>query len=191
MAIITTKYLKELSKKHPKESWDSKIGDSGTNQEFDIFISHSYFDKDTIEGLYYLLSSSGYIVYIDWIIDGHLNRENVTKDTAELIRKRMKSSKSLLFTVSTNASFSKWMPWELGFVDGITSKCATLPITPNEEIRDEFERSEYLLLYPYLYQKNIGDIFYLYIVETPNKYVLFDDWLNNGVSPTYNDIKLF
>lgn len=62
---------------------------------FNIFLSHSFLDKDEVEGLYLELTHMGYKVYVDWIIDPYLNRNNVTKATANHIRNRLKSSKTL------------------------------------------------------------------------------------------------
>ena len=68
--------------------------------EFDIFLSHSYADKEYIVELKRILENYGYSVYVDWITDGKtLSRDNVSKDTAELIRKRMKQSKSMILVL--------------------------------------------------------------------------------------------
>ena len=77
---------------------------------FDIFLSHSFLDQREVKGLYIELTDLGYRVYVDWIADPQLDRNNVTKESAELIRNRMKSSKTLLLAISENAEMSKWMP---------------------------------------------------------------------------------
>lgn len=41
---------------------------------------------------------------------------------------------------------SKWMPWELGVVDGKTNKCFIMPVQKEDETINS--RQEYLLLYP-------------------------------------------
>ena len=124
--------------------------------EFDIFLSHSYADKEYIAELKRILETYGYSVYVDWITDGKtLSRYNVSKDTAELIRKRMKQSKSMIFATSSNSPSSKWMPWELGCFDGLkNSKIAILPITENSN--DNFKGQEYLALYPYITEEEIS-----------------------------------
>jgi hypothetical protein len=53
-------------------------------------------------------------VYVDWLTDD-LDRGNVTRDTADRLRKRMKHCKILFFAFSPHAKPSQWMPWELGF----------------------------------------------------------------------------
>ena len=59
----------------------------------------------------------------------------------------MKSSASLMYIATENSSNSKWMPWELGYFDGLKSdKVAILPLQDSENQR--FEGQEYLGLYP-------------------------------------------
>lgn len=119
------------------------------SQKFDIFLSYNIADKAVVEGIYYYLSKLGYKVYLDSIIDPSLNRNSVTKQTAEKIHKRLKNSRSLIFAASKGASLSKWMTWELGVVDGNTSKCMLLPVAQGNET--VFNKQEYLKLYPIIY----------------------------------------
>lgn len=152
---------------------------------FDIFLSHSYSDKEYIAELKRILEAYGYSVYVDWITDGKtLRRDNISKETAELIRKRMKQSKSMIFATSSNSPNSKWMPWELGCYDGLKeSKIAILPITDNTN--DCFVGQEYLALYPYITEEGISgkDTKTLWVNETFNKYVNFKQWLNENKAP--------
>ena len=118
------------------------------DERFDIFLSYNISDKLVVEGIYYYLSSLGYKVYLDSKIDPDLNRNNVTKETAERIRKRLNNSRSLIFAASQGAALSKWMTWELGVVDGHTSKCMLLPVSKGYET--VYNKQEYLKLYPVL-----------------------------------------
>lgn len=124
------------------------------SQKFDIFLSYNIADKAVVEGIYYYLSKLGYKVYLDSIIDPDLNRNLVTKQTAEKIRRRLKNSKSLIYAASLGASLSKWMTWELGLVDGKTSKCMLLPVA--EDYEEVYNKQEYLELYPVIYLSNSG-----------------------------------
>ncbi|MBQ2644892.1 toll/interleukin-1 receptor domain-containing protein [bacterium] len=152
---------------------------------FNIFLSHSYADKEYILELKRILENYGYSVYVDWITDGKtLSRDNVSKDTAKLIRKRMRQSKSMIFATSSNSPNSKWMPWELGCFDGLkNSKIAILPITNSEN--DSFIGQEYLRLYPYITEEGIKDknSKTLWINETSTKYVSFNGWLYENKEP--------
>lgn len=152
------------------------IEESRKHETYDIFLSHSYLDKEIVYGLFLELTQKGFTVYVDWIVDPSLDRQNVTKESAELIRKRMKSSKSLLLAISSNIALSKWVPWELGFVDGKTNKCAIIPIS-NEKLSEKtFKRFEYLLLYPYVKLADFGNLGNFYVVDGPNNYEELKNW---------------
>lgn len=119
---------------------------------FDIFLSHAISDAELILGVKALLEKQGFKVYVDWVEDPHLNRQTVSKETADLLRRRMRQSKSLIYVATDNASSSKWMPWELGFFDGFKPGClAIMPILETDSAI--FKGQEYLNLYPVV-QKN-------------------------------------
>lgn len=129
---------------------------------FDIFLSHASKDGDLILGVKAILESQGNKVYVDWVDDAHLDRSKVTTDTAELLRTRMRQSKSLIWVATEAASESKWMPWELGYFDGFKPKqVAILPLVDNAY--DTFKGQEYLALYPIVgknhYRDGRSDVF--------------------------------
>lgn len=126
-----------------------------TNENFDIFLSHSIDDSDLVLGVMVLLQKQGLRVYVDWVIDKQLNRNSVNKQTASILRDRMKQSNTMMYIATDNSSNSKWMPWELGFFDGHKpSQVAVLPLMDFET--QKFEGQEYLGLYPVVtkYLKN-------------------------------------
>jgi hypothetical protein len=95
---------------------------------FDIFLSHCYLDKEYILGLKNLLEKMKYTVYVDWDADSDLNRMHVTKGTADLLKHRMRHCRCLFYAISGYSAESKWMPWELGFCDGLHGKVAIVPV---------------------------------------------------------------
>lgn len=118
-------------------------------QTYDVFLSHSFKDYELILGLVEILKGQGLSVYVDWLEDPTLDRNNVTSATAAKLRSRMKSCKSLIFATSDNSVTSKWMPWELGFFDGSKpDKVSILPIS--QTITSVFSGQEYLGLYPHI-----------------------------------------
>lgn len=121
---------------------------SSDYDEYDVFLSHSMSDAQIVLGVKTILENQyGLKVYVDWIEDKQLNRELVTAATAELLRKRMKQSGSLFYLTTENSSKSKWMPWELGYFDGLKpNKVAILPVLKSRY--DDFKGQEYLGLYP-------------------------------------------
>ena len=113
---------------------------------FDIFLSHSSLDQLQVLGIYTLLRRRNYSVYLDQVCDPKLNRMQVTRATARVLRYRMAQCKSLFVATSQNTTQSKWVPWELGFVDGWNAKTAVLPILPTGTV--SFAGHEYFELYP-------------------------------------------
>lgn len=193
MEIYTSAYLKNLSKRKTVLFSNQILNESKKNHtSFDIFLSHSFLDKEEVEGLYIELTNEGYSVYVDWIVDSHLDRSNVTKEAAKLIQHRLKISKSLLLAISTNAAVSKWMPWELGYVDGNTSNCAIIPVSKSSNAPSSYVGTEYLSLYPFIKKvqtKGLGKK--LFVIEDSLKYTIFDDWLKNGERPKKQTINIF
>lgn len=190
MALYTSSYLKNLYSTRSSIIYERQrlLTDSvKENKTFDIFLSHSFLDREEVFGIYIELTNQGYEVYVDWIVDQQLDRNNVTKDSAELVRERMRSSKSLLLAMSTNAQMSKWIPWELGFVDGHTKRCALFPVSRESSPVKSFKRTEYLLLYPYVKRAAINTFSEeLFITESANHYVNLKDWSTRGTNPVFN-----
>lgn len=152
--------------------------------EYDIFLSHSYLDKETIFQLNYLLEEEmGLEVFVDWIEKPELDRSEVTPETASELRDAMDRSASLVYAISANSSASKWMPWELGYSDAKHGRVAILPITSAMTTAIAYQSQEFVGLYPYI---DIADMQsggrYLW-VNDPNdwrNYALFKSWRNSG-----------
>lgn len=142
-----------LQAKQRRNAYDSKrllresVYAATDHHRFDIFLSHSSSDSDLILGVKALLENAGYTVYVDWVDDAQLDRSHVTRETADLLRRRMKQSNSLVWVATEAAGDSKWMPWELGYFDGFKpGHVAILPLVNNQF--DAFKGQEYLALYP-------------------------------------------
>lgn len=114
---------------------------------YDIFLSHSFDDADAIYGVKRMIEALNLRVYVDWIDDPTLDRGKVTVKTAAVLRERMKACSSLVYAHSPNSSNSVWMPWELGYFDGIKPQQVwVLPLVTSDD--SEFKGQEYLGLYP-------------------------------------------
>lgn len=147
-------------------------------QKFNIFLSHSYLDKQYIFALKLDITRMGFSVYVDWDIDKHLERGKVNRETADLLRKRMKNCDSLVFATSLNSSNSKWMPWELGYCDGLGKKVAILPVLDNAISTSSFTGQEYLTLYPYVMKDPMqSGSETLWVHENEFTYIQFKGWL--------------
>jgi hypothetical protein len=151
--------------------------DTAARSSFHIFLSHSYLDKELIEGISDHLESVGYSVYVDWKEDSQLSRENVTREAAVVVRKRITQSSSLFFATTDRSKESRWMPWELGYMDGKKGKSAILPIALDSDSSDQFKGQEYLGIYPYIATGTLDGQEKLWVHEDAKTYVLFDKWL--------------
>lgn len=120
-----------------------------TRSSYDVFLSHSKMDANLVLGAKRILELKGYTVYIDWIDDPQLDRSKVNRKTADTLRSRMRSCNLLFYLHTSNASLSRWCPWELGYFDGYTypkPRVFVFPLlAPGEK---SFQGQEYLTLYP-------------------------------------------
>jgi len=153
---------------------------------YDVFLSHRFLDANYVLGLKTELEKIGYSTFVDWIEKPLLDRANVTLKTANWLREKMKKCKCLLYAISANSADSKWMPWEVGYSDGIHGKVAIVPILDSYTLSDKYSYAgqEYLGLYPYVTKSKIKgkEEYELWINENPTKYVILRSWLC-GVSP--------
>lgn len=159
---------------------EGRITDS--SKMYDIFLSHSSKDMDLIAGIKLILEDLGYSVYVDWN-DNQLDPNNVTPETAKILRERMSQCKSFLYAFSENASNSKWMPWELGYFDALkNSRVAVLPIT--QTAKYSYKGSEFIGVYYVIQIAQIQNTYKEALwVYDGDKYVIFSSWLL-GYNPT-------
>jgi len=157
-------------------------GDSSYARNYDVFLSHSYLDKVQVFALIKLFNIHHFSVYVDWIEDKQLDRNSVNEKTADLLRNRMKQSRSLSYLTTKNITNSKWCPWELGYFDGLKqSKCCILPVM---EYGGKFNGQEYLGLYPYLEYASLAGVdtgcnFYI-CNQSRTKFIKLRDWINGS-----------
>jgi hypothetical protein len=191
MPLYTRNYLKEKARQAKGTLNETRLfSEAKKRTNFDIFLCHSFDDKDVIKGIFIELTEKGYSVYVDWIVDSHLDRSNVTEESARLIRGRLESSSSLILAISENSVLSTWAPWELGVVDGHTKNCALFPIAEGSTPKETFKGREYLSIYPYITNIQDWNGRKLYAVKDASNYRALGDWVN-GQKLTYNYTKLF
>lgn len=148
------------------------------SKTYDIFLSHSVRDAELILGMKGTFEDLGYSVYVDWIEDPQLDRTKVTPATAEKLRKRMESSRSLFYVTTQNAISSKWMPWECGFFDGKKEKVAIVPVVA-QSADNSYSGQEYLGLYPYIVQqKDTAGVEKLWVRLSSKQYVGYKKWVS-------------
>jgi len=90
----------------------------------------------------------------------------------------MSNSAALFFVPTDHAIESRWMPWELGFMDGKNGKAAVFPVTETDTGSSDYRGQEYLGIYPYAtinMSRGTGER--LYIRRDRNTSVTFERWL--------------
>ena len=164
---------------------EGRIADSA--KLYDVFLSHGSKDMELIAGLKLILEDLGYSVYVDWN-DNQLDPNNVTPETAKILRERMKQCKSLVYAYSENATNSKWMPWELGYFDGYkNSKVAVLPmLKPGQKniVGSEYVGIYYMVQIDKIKDKEEDALW----IHKGEAYVSFKNWLNGDKEPYFHQI---
>ena len=151
---------------------------ASADASFDVFLSHSSNEPESILlGIKGYLEDAGLKVYVDRYTDPQLSPEDVTKETAETLRARLRASHSLLYVYSRHSKLSRWMPWELGFMDGAGRRVGIAPVV--EIARNTFEGEQYLGLYPYLDRAQISgqDKWALWINSGAREYAGYANWV--------------
>jgi hypothetical protein len=204
MALLQENYLRNLAaqkinndrRRYSQSSESLKksiLSESSINfsagKKFDIFLSHSYSDKDLMLGLKIEFEAFGYSVYIDWIEDYGLNRIDVTRNNVLWIQGRMSTSSCLVYATSINSPNSKWMPWELGFMDGLKHRVAIIPISTN--IQNSYSGQEYLGVYPYIEklprENDNKEVLWVFDQSNRKLYADFEYWIKNGTLFQHNN----
>lgn len=150
---------------------------ASAGQTFDVFLSHSSDEPEEILlGLKAMLEDRGLSVYVDKYSDPQLTPDKVTPETAEILRGRMRKSNTLLYVHSQHSKKSRWMPWELGFFDGLKGSVGILPVTRNQE--EVFKGEEYLNLYPHVDIATMSNTTerQLWINRSADTYARLDKW---------------
>jgi len=114
-----------------------------------VFLSHSHEDADLILAAMNFLLTIGVDVYVDWLDD---SMPAVTSgETATKIKAKIAECERFVVLLSEKSVESKWVPWELGYADGVKdiNRIAIMPIRRSEYTSgSKFDGMEYISLYP-------------------------------------------
>ncbi|HBC3930626.1 TPA: toll/interleukin-1 receptor domain-containing protein [Vibrio parahaemolyticus] len=108
------------------------------------FLCHSHKDHDLAKGLQILMKENGWDLYIDWEDSEMPSTPN--KETANIIKKKIKTTDWFLFLATGNSTQSRWCPWEIGFADSAKGYEKIL-IVPTADDSGNWYGNEYLQLY--------------------------------------------
>lgn len=168
-----------------KSARDVLMETASADETFDVFLSHSSNEPEEILlGIKGYLNDAGLSVYVDRYTDPQLSPAEVTPETAETLRSRLRASQSLLYVYSRHSKLSRWMPWELGFMDGAGRRVAIAPVV--QAARSASEGEEYLGLYPYLDRATISgqNTWALWINRSPREYTRYPLWVRGKAEIT-------
>ena len=114
-----------------------------------VFLSHSHQDADIIRPVINFLLTLGVEVYVDWLDDSM--PKTTSSETASRLKDKIRESDRFLVLLSEKSVESKWVPWELGYADGVKQikDIAILPVRRGDSTSDStFNGLEYMTLYP-------------------------------------------
>ena len=143
---------------------------------YDVFLSYRTSDAEIVWGLKTVIEREGLSVYVYWAEDPTSLLKPVTKQTADDLRSKMRASRSLLYAASPAASESKWMPWELGYVDGFRRRVAILPIASGSTETSEYQGQEYLGIYPWIRRASTTNR--LSVIDGKTHISFLKEWIN-------------
>lgn len=186
MALVTEQRLRSLGQARAQRVFKSsqailQESVNAAQASFDVFLSHSIRDAELVLGAKEYLEKLGLSVYVDWIIDPDLDRNTVSTSTAEVLRKRMKQCSSLIYMHTLNSPTSKWMPWEIGYFDGMKpGRVGIFPVAKGPQ--NTFVGQEYLGLYPYIDEapSKGASTSVPWINESTTAYAGFYNWVRAG-----------
>ncbi|KAF2341767.1 MULTISPECIES: toll/interleukin-1 receptor domain-containing protein [Flavobacterium] len=177
-SIKTFQNLSESLKSYKNES---------TTYKTKIFLSHKHDEGEKLEGAISLLKNFGVDVYVDWLDEGMPKK--TSGQTAVRIKQKIKENHKFILLATEEAINSKWCNWELGLGDA-EKYIEHIAILPIEKDHISFSGSEYLQIYPYIYQIDYAQTFKgtyrssgTYVVYPEingnNKVIPISEWLRN------------
>lgn len=148
-----------------------------------IFLSHKHDERNQLEGAIAFLKQFGVDVYVDWLDEGM--PKTTSGLTASRIKEKIKQNHKFILLATEAAINSKWCNWELGLGDA-AKYIEHIAVMPVENDYSNFSGSEYLQIYPYIYNIDQYQFFKgsyrnsgTYIVYPNDTMVPISQWLRN------------
>lgn len=152
-----------------------------------IFLSHKHDELENLEGAISFLNSHSIQIYVDWLDEGM--PKTTSGVTAVRIKEKIKENDKFILLATEGAIASKWCNWELGLGDA-AKYVNNIAILPIKNDYSNFSGSEYLEIYPYIYEIESNQYFKgdyrnkgVYVIFPPvngiNKFMTLKDWLQS------------
>ena len=106
-----------------------------SKKKYDIFISHSYLDKNLVKSTKNALNLQNLSCYYDWTSDQDFLKRNLISDyTKEVLKKRIEQSKALILVLTHNVIAdgeitSEWIKMEIEHAKSLGKKICCLNFT--------------------------------------------------------------
>ncbi len=140
------KEIKSRGKNEIEKALEEKRSmEKATKNKKSIFLCHSHLDKTIVSKIALLFNKVDFDIYIDWM-DKALPKVT-DKNTASMIRDKIKHCHKFLFLATSRGLESKWCDWELGIAYSI-KKENEVAILPIQSKSGNWKGSEYLNLFP-------------------------------------------
>jgi hypothetical protein len=116
-----------------------------------IFLSHKHDELESLEGAISFLKNFGVDIYVDWQDKGM--PKTTSGYTADRIKQKIKDNHKFILLATEGAINSKWCNWELGLGDA-EKYIENIAILPVKRDYSDFSGSEYLEIYPYIFNND-------------------------------------
>jgi TIR domain len=122
-------------------------------QKTTIFLSHSHADSDIIKEIVAFFLALDIYIYVDWLDPSMPAITSV--ETAKRIKSKIKQCDKFVVLLTENSKNSKWVPWELGWADGVKTfgDIAIFPVL--RTVHGDFKGVEYMEIYPKIQEGNL------------------------------------
>ena len=141
---IKLKNLRSAASRSGRVFVAKSLNEAVAKKQQTAFLCHSHQDHELAKGLQVLLKENGWDLYIDWEDSEMPSIPN--KETANIIKLKIKTTDWFLFLATKNSTQSRWCPWEIGFAD-IAKGYEKILIIPTENDSGVWYGNEYLQLY--------------------------------------------
>lgn len=154
MAFFTPQSVRRYAVKNLAQSRINKGLRESDTYTVRLFLSHSHSDlqaagqaagADILKSIIDMLSDLNVRVYIDSLDPTMPSATNAI--TAANLRQRIRQCQKFVVVATENALSSRWVPWELGYADGLNdmNRIAVLPLVNSQTTT--WPQSEYFGLY--------------------------------------------
>jgi hypothetical protein len=143
MPYISRQQLIDLARKTERVvTAKASVRETRASAQASVFLSHSHQDRDLVQAGASLVANQTISVYVDWL---DTDMPAITSpETAAKLRAKIRENRRFLLLATDKSLASRWVPWELGYADGVKpADIAVMPVL--DRLTDQ--PTEYIHLY--------------------------------------------